>query len=182
MKNKFIVLMLVFIIMISTSCHEKSVASSGVYIFGFEEIVDIVDNVYIGTVISIDSTFESQEESYYYPIIKYRVLVEESLKGDLQTNVEIVDYALYNYKDFLETGERYCFCTGVNKESSSDSIIYYNAFNPYCAIKIIDSDNIEIYNWDNFKKYEKYQQNHVEQPPKSLTHIRNSIININITK
>ena len=152
MRNKALLLVFVIICLFISSCSSQN-EGSGVYIPSFEDISKISGNVYIGEIISVESDAESKQESSNYPLIKYHVKVELVFKGDFKENTQIDDYVLYDFKDFLNVGDKYVFCTGINYDDTEVNFYNYYFYQPYCAVKILEDDSLEVYNWSRFDIY-----------------------------
>jgi len=175
LKNRVMILVFLIIGLFVSSCSAEN-KGSGVYIPSFEDISKIAENVYIGEIISVESDAESKEESSNYPLIKYHVQIELVFKGDFEENTQIDDYVLYDFKDFLNVGDKYVFCTGINYDDRTEYLWGYSFFQPYCAVKILEDESLEVYNWSRFDRYKssgKDIQNHfISPPPQSLNEIK----------
>ena len=168
MRNKTIVIILFLLCLLLSSCGGKSLGS-GIYIPSFKDVSKIASNIYIGEIISVGSEVESREESSNTPLIKIQVKIEHAYKGKFQEGTQIDDYVLYSFKDFLKSGDKYIFCTGIDYEA--EGVLEKGVFQPYSAVKILDDESLEIYNWSRFEVLSKYDQNHVEPSPKKLNEI-----------
>lgn len=189
MKN-FIAICFSLLILINCSCSNNDIKNqnSGIYVPGFAESAEKAKNIYVGEIVSInqnpkvgfsyDTYYNSKyEQTVNIEVCEFTVKIIEVLKGNY-LNTEINDMIPDSYRTFLNVGDEYIFCAGINY-GKPDEIGALHYFNPYDAVKLNYDNTITIFNWKKYEKYKNNGQNRVESPPKNYDEIKGIMNHLN---
>ena len=115
------------------------------------EAASLSENIYIGTVVSIDTDsyvkFEQGENEPGWDFVQVEVRVEESLKGDIQVNNDVLAELPVRYLDWIEEGQLYLFFA-VPVPDGEIVPSGYTDFNPWWAVHITDTGGLKNPDWD----------------------------------